>query len=64
VATRENTNTDHPHEVLLPVLDVPAVVVALAWGSPAPETTTLLLFFTNRFFAGCIYGSVVIAKRS
>jgi hypothetical protein len=58
MAARERrTNTDHPHEVLLPVLlvtDVSAVTVALTRSSPTPETTALLLFFTNGTFTWCI----------
>jgi hypothetical protein len=47
-------NTDHPHEVLLPVVPVAgftAVIVTITRGSPAPETSMLLLFFTDGTFA-------------
>jgi len=49
----------------LPVLLVagfPAMAVAITCGSPTPETTALLLFFTDGTFAGCIYDGVIIAN--
>ena len=49
----------------MPVLLVsgfPAVTIAITRGSPTPKTTTLLLFFTDRTFAGCIYDGIIIAN--
>jgi hypothetical protein len=46
---------------IIPFPDITAVAVALAGTSPAPEAAALLLFFTNRTFARCIYKSFVIA---
>jgi len=49
----------------LPVLLVAGfstVTVAITRGSPTPETTAFLLFFTNGTFARCIYDGFVITN--
>ena len=60
-------NTNHPHEVLLPILPVAgltAVTVAITRSGPMPETTAVLLFFADRTFAGCIYDCIIVANRA
>jgi len=49
---------------ILLVVGSSTVTIAITHGSPTPETTVLLLIFTNGTFARCIYKGFVIANGS